>query len=67
MPRWKAKGWKTVSGTEVKNKDMFILLNDQIESLASISWVKYIILYYVFILILIVIINFRLMFVVIME
>lgn len=39
MPRWKVKGWKTSTGTAVKNKEMFILLNQRIESMDSVSWV----------------------------
>lgn len=40
MPRWKVKGWKTSTGTAVKNKEMFILLNQRIESMDSVSWVS---------------------------
>jgi len=40
MPRWQAKGWKTSAGAEVKNKEMFMILNKRIQSMDSVSWVK---------------------------
>lgn len=40
MPRWQANGWKTSAGSEVKNKEMFMILYHQIKSLDSVSWVK---------------------------
>jgi len=39
MPRWLAKGWKTSAGAEVKNKEMFMILNKRIKSMDSVSWV----------------------------
>lgn len=39
MPRWQAKGWKTSAGAEVKNKEMFMILNKKIQSMDSVSWV----------------------------
>ncbi|CAH1736617.1 unnamed protein product [Aphis gossypii] len=38
MPRWQAKGWKTSAGAEVKNKEMFMILNKKIQSMDSVSW-----------------------------
>ncbi|XP_060863606.1 uncharacterized protein LOC132940171 isoform X1 [Metopolophium dirhodum] len=38
MPRWLAKGWKTSAGAEVKNKEMFMILNKRIKSMDSVSW-----------------------------
>lgn len=39
MPRWQTKGWKTSAGAEVKNKEMFMILNKRIQSMDSVSWV----------------------------
>lgn len=39
MPKWKTNGWKTSAGGEVKNKDMFMMLEKKIESMGSVSWV----------------------------
>ncbi|XP_026807914.1 uncharacterized protein LOC113550356 [Rhopalosiphum maidis] len=38
MPRWQTKGWKTSAGAEVKNKEMFMILNKRIQSMDSVSW-----------------------------
>ncbi|XP_008189552.2 uncharacterized protein LOC100570279 [Acyrthosiphon pisum] len=38
MPRWLSKGWKTSAGAEVKNKEMFMILNKRIQSMDSVSW-----------------------------
>lgn len=40
MPRWQINGWKTSAGAKVKNKDMFIILDERIKSMDSVSWVK---------------------------
>lgn len=45
MPRWKLNGWKTKSGNEVKNKEMFEKLDQCINSMDSVSWVNT--LYYI--------------------
>uniref|UniRef100_A0A2H8TCJ3 Ribonuclease H1 n=1 Tax=Melanaphis sacchari TaxID=742174 RepID=A0A2H8TCJ3_9HEMI len=39
MPRWQANGWKTSAGAEVKNKEMFMVLNKRIQSMDSVSWI----------------------------
>lgn len=40
MPRWEKNGWKTASGTAVKNKEIFITLQKKIQTMDSVSWVK---------------------------
>lgn len=40
MPRWEKNGWKTSSGTAVKNKEIFITLQKKIKAMDSVSWVK---------------------------
>lgn len=39
MPKWQTNGWKTSAGTEVKNKDMLLMLQKKIESMESVGWV----------------------------
>lgn len=57
MPSWKVKGWKTSSGSAVKNKEMFILLNQKIASMDSVSWVKYICIQILFSILIIIFIQ----------
>lgn len=43
LPRWQSNGWKTSSGTDVKNKEMFLKLFESIQMMDSVGWVKYIV------------------------
>ncbi|KAM6494650.1 ribonuclease H-like protein [Amanita muscaria] len=35
MPKWKRRGWRTSAGTQVANKDLWVSLDEKIESLAQ--------------------------------
>ena len=35
---WKRKGWKTASGSPVKNQDLVMALDDEIKRHASVRW-----------------------------
>ena len=38
---WKKRGWKTVSGTAIQNKDLWLLLDSQIKRhAATVRWIK---------------------------
>jgi len=38
MPLWKANGWKTSRGDDVKNKELFIQLIDTLKNMDSVNW-----------------------------
>jgi ribonuclease HI len=40
VPRWRTNGWKTSAGSEVKNKEMLMMLDHLIKSMDSVSWVQ---------------------------
>ena len=38
LPGWKKKGWKTASGTPVKNQDLIVALEAEVNRLGSVRW-----------------------------
>jgi ribonuclease HI len=38
LPGWKRKGWKTASGSPVKNQDLLTALEDEINRHAEVRW-----------------------------
>jgi ribonuclease HI len=38
LPGWKRKGWKTASGTPVKNQDLLLALEAEIARLGKVRW-----------------------------
>ena len=38
LPGWKRKGWKTAAGKPVKNQDLLVALEDEVNRLGSVRW-----------------------------
>ena len=38
LPGWKKKGWKTAAGTPVKNQDLLVALEAEVNRLGKVRW-----------------------------
>lgn len=38
LPGWKRKGWRTAAGTPVKNQDLLMALEGEVERLGAVRW-----------------------------
>jgi ribonuclease HI len=38
LPGWKKKGWKTAAGTPVKNQDLLMALEAEVERIGGVRW-----------------------------
>ena len=38
LPGWKKKGWKTAAGKPVKNQDLLVALEAEVNRLGSVRW-----------------------------
>jgi ribonuclease HI len=38
LPGWKKKGWKTAAGTPVKNQDLLMALEEEVNRIGAVRW-----------------------------